>query len=50
MSNINNKAAECMLPEGFTEENGIVYFCHEDDDKKKVVSSHLLKPDRKSVV
>lgn len=44
MSNVNSKAAEYMLPEGFTEENGTVYFCHEDDDKKKIVSSQSLKP------
>ena len=44
MSNVNSKAAEYMLPEGFIEENGSVYFCHEDDDKKKIVSSQSLKP------
>ncbi|MFV7360736.1 DUF927 domain-containing protein [Citrobacter portucalensis] len=44
MSNVNSKAAEYILPEGFTEENGRLYFCHEDDDKKKLVSSHLLAP------
>lgn len=42
MSNVNSKAAEYMLPEGFIEENGTVYFCHEDDDKKKIVSSQSL--------
>lgn len=32
------------MPEGFAEENGRLYFCHEDDDKMKLVSSHLLEP------
>ncbi|MGR6721333.1 DUF927 domain-containing protein [Yersinia intermedia] len=43
MSNTNKKNKFC-LPEGFTEENGSLYFCHEDDDKKKLVSSHSLIP------
>ncbi|HAT7696572.1 TPA: DUF927 domain-containing protein [Enterobacter hormaechei subsp. steigerwaltii] len=43
MSDINKKN-ELRLPEGFAEENGRLYFCHEDDDKMKLVSSHLLEP------
>lgn len=44
MSNVKSKSAEHKLPKGFTEENGRLYYCHEDDDKKKLVSSHSLKP------
>lgn len=39
-----NKKNKFFLPDGFTEENGRLYFCPEDDDKKKLVSSHSLIP------
>lgn len=43
MSDIN-KISELRLPEAFIEENGRLYFCSEDDEKKKLVSSHSLIP------
>lgn len=49
MSNVNSKAAEYMLPEGFIEENGTVYFCHEDDDKKKLCPANRSNLWRKPV-